>query len=111
MEAMFARERVTGEDHGGRTVGNAGRIASRERAGFREYRVEFAQLFESGIAEWVLVAVEDAVDPLACERDGEDFFQEPVCGDRGGGAGLGGERELILLIAGDFVLLSQNLGG
>src|ERR1700758_1627997 len=111
MEAMFDRERVTGEDHGSRTVGNARRVASGERAGFREYRLEFAQLFESGLAEWVLIAVEDTCARLACERHGDDFFLKPVGRNRGGGTGLGGERELILLIAGDLVLLSQNLGG
>lgn len=45
------------------------------------------------------------------EGDGRNLIGETICGKRGGGAGLGGEREFVLLVARDLILLRENFRG
>ena len=59
----------------------------------------------------MFVAREDGCAFFAFDGDGHDFGVEASGGLRGSGALLRGEGELILLLAGDFVLLGKKFRG
>lgn len=69
------------------------------------------QLFHRGAGADVLVVFDQGLGLPAGHGDGHDLVVEPALGGCHGGAVVGADRVLVLLLAGDAVLLPHRLGG
>ena len=107
--ALLAASRRHEHEAGGAVVA-AGRVAGGDAAALLEDRLELGQLLQAGAAR-VLVGVEDRRRALA-SRDlhRHDLVREAAALDGGDGALLAAQRERVLLLARDVVLLGEVLG-
>ena len=106
-KAPFACLREPHEQHGGRAVVDAGGVARRHRAALLEDGLQAGQLLRRGRAR-VLVLDERLTRTRGLDRD--DLLLEAALLDRICGSLLAEQRERILLLAGDALLLRDVLG-
>src|SRR5205823_5078625 len=108
LQAVLLHERSGGEHHGGRAVGDAGRIRGGNGSGLREDRRELRHFFQGGTEERVLVARDHLRALFALDGDGRDFVIEPAAVNGALSTLLRAQRKLVLLLARDVILLGQQ---
>ena len=112
-EVEFAGAFGGHEDDGGGCVVDAGRVAGGDGAIFLEGGLEGGERFERGVGADAFVVREDGGRRafFGGEGEGNDFGVEAAGLLCGGGFAMGVERVLILLFAGDGVLVGDEFAG
>ena len=99
------------QHHGGGAVIDAGRAAGGDRAVLLEGRLELGHRIERRAMARIFVIGDDDVALAGLDGDRDDLVLELAGLLRGLGLVLRGDRELVLLRAGDLILLGDVLGG
>ncbi len=109
---MLLHGGLGGQNHGGRAVIDAGRVAGRHRAGIAHDRLQFGQAFERGFGARMFVLVDGYRSGLAAgHRDRGDFLGEIARRDRLSRALLRADRERVLIGPRHLKLLGDVLAG
>ena len=112
LQAVLLHRLGRGEDHRGRAVVDAGRVARRHRARIAECRLQLGEPFKRRLGPRMLVLVDGHRSGLAAGHgDRNDLFGEIARRDRLAGALLRADRERVLVGARDLELLGDVLAG
>ena len=109
-DATTRRFRLAHQERACGAIIDARRVAGRDRAVLVEGRLQLLHRLDRCAVADIFVLVDDGVALAALDRHGDDLVLEPAGLLGGLGLVLRGQREPVLVLAGDLVLLGDVLG-
>ncbi len=109
--AELGRPRGAHQEHGGAGVVHPGGVARGHGPVLLEHRLQLRHPLGRGVLPDVLVPREVDGVALDLDRHRNDLVVEAALGPGGGGPAVGLDRERVLALTGDPVLLGEVLGG